>query len=55
MPAQLTVSLDASLSVVFNGGIYNYGGMRRDLIAGEYEFRSNTDTGVASWLPGMGT
>lgn len=43
---QPMVSPDRSIGVVFNGAIYNFRHLRRDLDARGYEFASNTDTEV---------
>jgi asparagine synthase (glutamine-hydrolysing) len=43
---QPMLSTDGEIGVVFNGAIYNFLGLRRDLISRGYEFRSRTDTEV---------
>ena len=43
---QPMVSADRSVGVVFNGAIYNYRDLRKELIARECVFNSNTDTEV---------
>src|SRR5690349_20440360 len=35
---------DRTVSVVFNGEIYNYRDLRRDLLASGHRFRTHTDT-----------
>lgn len=43
---QPMVSEDGAIGVVFNGAIYNFGELRRELEAHGYGFRSETDTEV---------
>src|SRR5688572_10399907 len=43
---QPMVSPDGRVGVVFNGAVYNFLALRRELLACGYEFRSNTDTEV---------
>ena len=53
---QPMLSKDRSVSVVFNGAIYNYRELREELIARGYSFDSNTDTEVLiHGYRGMGT
>jgi asparagine synthase (glutamine-hydrolysing) len=41
---QPMISPDREIGVVFNGAIYNFLELRRDLISRGYQFKSNTDT-----------
>jgi asparagine synthase (glutamine-hydrolysing) len=43
---QPMVSSDRSVGLVFNGAIYNYRALRKELLASGYVFQSNTDTEV---------
>ncbi|MGP8215156.1 MAG: asparagine synthase (glutamine-hydrolyzing) [Bacteroidia bacterium] len=44
-------SADKSLVIVFNGEIYNYGSLKKDLMRlGKYTFRTNSDTEVLLYL-----
>ncbi len=43
---QPMLSPDASIGIVFNGAIYNFRDLRRELEAQGYEFKSQTDTEV---------
>lgn len=43
---QPMVTPDRRIGVVFNGAIYNFLELRRDLLAGGFTFKSNTDTEV---------
>ena len=47
---QPMASQDDKIWIVFNGEIYNYQEIRKDLEAKGYEFRSNTDTEVIIYL-----
>jgi asparagine synthase (glutamine-hydrolysing) len=41
---------DGSLTIVYNGEVYNYWHLRRDLEAKGYQFRSNSDTEAVLYL-----
>src|SRR5262249_52280828 len=43
---QPMLSLDGRIGIVFNGSIYNYRELRKELVARKWQFRTDTDTEV---------